>query len=82
MKLGDQPAFPIPFEIAKRIDEGYGFEKIHLGLTKREYFAGLAMQGMMANPSFYDWDAIRIAKESIVTADELLKQLSANDSNS
>jgi hypothetical protein len=24
------------------------------GLTKREYYAGLAMQGLLANPKFYE----------------------------
>ena len=44
------------------------------GLTKREYFAGLAMQGLMACP---DIAASReaIAEESVKQADELLKVL-------
>lgn len=52
-----------------------------LGLTKREYFAGLAMQGILANQSivvglkFKSGDAYKITKASIELADELLKQL-------
>ena len=45
------------------------------GLTKREYFAGLAMQGMIANTDTYVQDKSVIAKLSIEHADELLKQL-------
>lgn len=55
------------------------------GLTKREYFAGLAMQGILSNISqeptnkysvndgFLNTELI--AKDSIKCADELLKQL-------
>lgn len=44
-----------------------------LGLTKREYFAGLAMQKMI---DFGSWDIREeIIKRSIDFADELLKQL-------
>jgi hypothetical protein len=35
-------------------------EMEHMGLTKREYFAGLAMQGILAHESFFD----RICHES------------------
>lgn len=38
MKNGDQTAFPAPIN-----------ESTHFGLTKREWFAGLAMQGILAN---------------------------------
>lgn len=44
------------------------------GLTKREYFAAMAMQGLLACP---DIAASReaIAEESVKQADELLKAL-------
>ena len=54
------------------------------GLTKREYFAGLAMQGLMSNPNFikpgsfdfkYSKTAERVSSISIKVADELLTQL-------
>lgn len=54
------------------------------GLTKREYFAGLAMQGLMSNPEFikvgsfdfkYSKTAERVSSISIKVADELLKQI-------
>jgi hypothetical protein len=44
------------------------------GLTKREYFAGLAMQGLCACPDLAV-SRIELAIESIKQADELLKQL-------
>ena len=50
------------------------------GLTKREYFAGLAMQSLaglefQSSESHSIEKAKRIAKQSIFLADELLKQL-------
>ena len=48
------------------------------GLTKREYFAGLAMQGLMTSQnSEGEWrhSIIDAAKISVKMADELLKQL-------
>ncbi len=54
------------------------------GLTKREYFAGLAMQGLMSNPEFirggsFDFESRKTAEKvssiSIKVSDERLKQL-------
>jgi hypothetical protein len=56
--------------------------KWNLGLTKREYFAGLAMQGLLANPKWLDViiEENQEYSETIVRGcldipDELLKQL-------
>lgn len=51
------------------------------GLTKREYFAGLAMQGFISanlevyrvNGGYIQWDAV--SKASVEIADVLLKEL-------
>ena len=44
------------------------------GLTKREHFAGLAMQGVMANEEEYPkWSDL--ARASVAAADALLKAL-------
>lgn len=55
-------------------------ERQYSGLTKREYFAGLAMQGMITNIKISSMDGIEeipsnIASWSLIFADELLKQL-------
>lgn len=76
MKKGDQPAYPVTEETTDRIDAGIA---IYTGLTKREYFAAMAMQGLLSNPSIIhihqkgaiDW----IAEHSILQADALLNQL-------
>lgn len=55
---------------------------IQEGITKREYFAGLAMQGLTSNSDWAktsgdDWDDYkkRLASGAVEIADELLKQL-------
>lgn len=45
------------------------------GLTKREYFAALAMQGICANQHTPHWDAERIAEYSVKYADALIEAL-------
>ena len=53
-----------------------------IGLTKREYFAGLAMQGLLANSyggmtsgGSRTFSPNEISKLAVIHADELLKQL-------
>ena len=45
------------------------------GLTKREYFAAKAMQGILAANHFKPSDVEEVAVRSVQLADELLKQL-------
>lgn len=58
MENGKQPVLDNQFEDNK-------------GLTKREYFAGLAMQGMASNDLTYE----DIAHDAVKMADALLKEL-------
>jgi len=50
-------------------------DKENLGLTKREYFAGLAMQGILATGKMNLNEQKECINFSIKMADELLKQL-------
>lgn len=50
------------------------------GLTKREYFAGLAMQGLSGHPGTGSWSAERTATVSVNYADALLKELDKHKS--
>lgn len=68
MENAEQNTFPVTIE-----DNGSP-SVTHLGLTKREYFAGLAMQGLLSNSERIG-TADRYAEISIEFADELLKQL-------
>ena len=48
--MKDEPAFPIKMTTLEWRDSGMRVPKDRIfGLTKREYFAGLAMQGLCAN---------------------------------
>ena len=74
MKNAEQNTFPVTIE-----DNGNP-SVTHLGLTKREYFAGLAMQGLLASRDWQiepinDDTAIVTSVIAVEFADELLKQL-------
>lgn len=72
MENGRQSAFP------NNETDNMGNPKYqHLGVTKREYFAAMAMQGALANnyPNIVSLSSEQVARLSIEHADELLKQL-------
>ncbi len=77
MENGKQPINPVGYRNNHKCD----------GLTKREHFAGLAMQGLMSNSEFikggsFDFEsrktAERVSRIATKVADELLKQLENN----
>ena len=45
------------------------------GLTKREYFASMAMQGIIANKDGLDIKIERIVESAVDTADALIEEL-------
>jgi hypothetical protein len=80
MNNADMPAMPINEDETDRVDIGI---KIYTGLTKREHFSGLAMQGLLSNPVMGDSDLHPNAEEwrddiigcSLEFADALLTEL-------
>lgn len=62
MENGKQPILDNQFEDNK-------------GLTKREYFAGLAMQGMLSDPNASNFKPPFIAELAVDFSDALLKEL-------
>lgn len=69
MENGKKVAYPIV---------GMAFNENAKGLTKREYFAGLAMQGLLSANAMYNGktdERALISQDAIAHADELLKQL-------
>lgn len=69
MDNSEKSAFPEPYLPDLAIS-------IKGGLTKREYFAGLAMQSIATIDLGQNYMfASEIAKRSVILADELLKQL-------
>lgn len=68
----NMPAFP-----AMDMNSHQGIDRMELryeGLTKREYFAGLAMQSLAAGWRFASHSE-RIAKDAVIIADALLEEL-------
>jgi len=83
MKNGDKPAYPLS-DLPHPKDESIGK---YDGLTKREYIAAMAMQGMLANHTMVERGLKGIAEGnlkslpshissmSVAMADSLLKEL-------
>lgn len=80
MRNGYKPVNPIVQEenIGQR-------EKVlictEIGLTKREYFAGLAMQGLLLNSTYDFMESEQIAKASLKIANNLLEELERTEIN-
>lgn len=78
MKNADMPAMPCGIATANdgsiynTAEQSGGTAS---GLTKRELIAAMAMQGIMSNPELCDLNKTRIAQESCILADALLKAL-------
>lgn len=80
MNNGEKPAMPTNW-----LNEKSGNVEFNNGLTKREYFAAMALQGMLAN-SDATMETIKNRSnpidvfpiQAVEMADELLKQLDAN----
>jgi hypothetical protein len=53
------------------------FDEAGMGLTKREWFAGMALQGLLANPGNTSIDGC--VAMSIFASDNILKQLAESD---
>ena len=83
MENRNQSAYPVTIE-----DNGNP-SITHLGLTKREYFAAMAMQGLLSNPEFikggsFDFKSRgteeKLSSISTQLVDELLKKLDKSKS--
>jgi hypothetical protein len=79
MENSEQPAHPAPYQ------SQYGtiYHDVYLGLTKREYFAAMAMQGLLASWHNFEkiekaetlWLCEHIANISTTMAECLLTEL-------
>jgi len=49
------------------------------GLTKREYFAAMAMQGLLASAKDIIYPIIRVAKDAVDYADALIDELNKDE---
>jgi hypothetical protein len=77
MENGKEPITPCTIQIRQgREDKSTIFDRKVYGLTKREYFAGLAMQGILsALPHPLEAHRKTVSEKAIQLADELLTQL-------
>jgi hypothetical protein len=66
-RLKDSATFPY-------LDGENDLSIAEVGLTKRELFAAMAMQGLLANPAT-DGTYSQIADDAVVYADQLIKEL-------
>ncbi len=74
------PSHPIHPVTTYKADGDDVVSQTYTGLTKREYFAGLAMQAMISTVNKPDMDSVleipkNTAQWAVKFADELLKQL-------
>jgi hypothetical protein len=66
------PGSPLKPELLKFKD---GSEIVNMGLTKREYFAAMAMQGIFSDRPFSEFEFSKLAKWSVQQADALIEEL-------
>lgn len=58
----------------------YDHGQFNPGLTKREHYAGLALQGLLANPKHLEWGTRAwLANISVYMADELILALNRTE---
>lgn len=76
MSKGNESVFPHTEERWNRIG---AFPVFNSGLTKREYFAALAMQGILARPPDLTPPKAEIVAASVSYADALLVALAKGD---
>jgi hypothetical protein len=65
MKNSEKPTYPIV---------GIAFDDNHKGLTKREYFAAMAMQGLLARHNYLSDEDV-VSRNAVDYADALLAEL-------
>jgi len=68
MSNGDKPASPVKPVVI------HGNHQVYLGLTKRDHFAAMAMQGLLAAPQSLQ-NTPSLSAASVEIADALLKAL-------
>jgi hypothetical protein len=77
-QLGNESAQPL-LELEPRTEDCMFLSWTTSGLSKREYFAGLAMQGILANPDFSSVNFPLVAKWAVDCTDILLDELAKTD---
>ncbi len=68
MKKPEESAFPFHYDAG-------GEQGLSIGLNKREYFASITLQGLLAHGWNNNVENQNVAHKAICIADEILKQL-------
>ena len=72
--IPNDPAFAVPLSSQESDEcEGYATYSCHEGLTKREYFAAHALQGLFSNA--HTTRIIGTGRMAVEAADDLIKEL-------
>jgi hypothetical protein len=71
-KSATTPGSPLNPQILKFSD---GTETVNMGLTKREYFAAMAMQGYLSGEMFMRQSREEISAKAVMAADALIEAL-------
>lgn len=83
MKNGDTPAMPVECQFGPdekvRGQQTGTYSGYEIGLTKRELFAAMAMQGLCQSPHAWDVPTSEIAQYATEQADSLLAELAKGD---
>ncbi|QEL01119.1 hypothetical protein FKG96_09965 [Olivibacter sp. LS-1] len=64
-----------PLSTEELSDRFYDGVELQAGLTKREYFAAMALQGLCANPEYVDWSDEKVSRMAVGEADRLIEAL-------
>ena len=67
--IGEVPLYPMDIKFQD------GTQGINMGLSKREYFAAMAMQGILSESHSVEMDHTFIANYSVKQADALIQAL-------
>lgn len=70
-----ETAFPVSLEFQYESNPGKRFTLTYGGMSRREYFAAMAMQGMMTNIDCSYFSSDSIAKAAVQHADALIEAL-------
>lgn len=67
---GNKPAYPY-----EELNGDRTTYQDHFGMTLREHYAGLAMQGAITNPAYEHWTVEQVAELAVRQADALIAAL-------
>lgn len=73
MSQANEPAFATPPKVITELDQDPYLVRGQVGLTKRELFAAMAMQGLLSQGGYDKWDYV--ATDAVNVADALIAAL-------